>query len=144
MKQEAYNALLSGLKAYNNSLDENHGNIIHSISPQFGKDRKISFPLTIFKEIRNTPVPSINSHRERVASVGYRLDIFAQDKGANYSKFKIARDIAEFVDKFMSDCAGLLRVSYNENDLENNGAIEHITLVYSGYFDETRLKFLRR
>ncbi len=142
MRQEAFESAFAGLVEYNNKLAENYGNDVVCITPQFGTSQIISYPLSIFKEIRNVPLASFNNIRERVANVGYRLDVFAKDKGTKFTKLKVARDLAVWLDEFLTDTVGLTRVSYNENDLVEDGAICHIIMTYAGNFSETRLKFL--
>ena len=126
-----YDYIINGLKDFNNQKGKPYGNTIVSYPT-----KDTMFPFTIFEEIRNTANVNYNSIFEKVASVGYRVDIFAKTKG-NVTKQTIARTIAQMVDLYLSNI-GLLRVSYNVSELENEGAIYHIILTYSGNLHENR------
>lgn len=141
MDNKAYFDILSALKEYNKSLPENYGNAIYSLPPKLDKDQNLKFPITRFSQIRNVANPSLNSCFERVASVGFSLDIFAKDKGTKKLRNEIALDLAEKFDKFFTNI-GLLRISYNEFDLEAQGSIYRVTMTYSGNLHENRRKFI--
>lgn len=132
----AYEYILQGLKDCNNAQKENFGNKVYFGAVRFGKNKTVSYPITIFNEIQNVANPSFNSCFDRVAQVGYRVDIFAQDKG-DTPKHKIAREISKFLDKYLTNI-GLTRVSYNVSDLEMDGTIYHIILTYTGNLHENR------
>ena len=138
MDIETYKHIYNGLVALNKKTKPNYNNTVLDSPPFFGESEKISFPITIFEEIRNTST-GYNSCYERVASVGYRVDILAQDKG-KYSKLDIARELAQMVDSYL--CAiGLSRVSYN-SDLLMQGTTYHIVMTYTGNLLENRRKFI--
>lgn len=125
-----YDYIIQGLKDYNNSVEQNYGNVILEYPT------KSSFPNTVFAEIRNIANPSFNSAYERVASVGYRVDIYAKTKGS-VDKQTIARRIAKIVDTYLSNI-NLTRVSFNISDMENDNSIFHIIMTYSGNLYENR------
>ena len=131
MNIQAYDKIFYGLKSYNDSIEQNYGNTIVSYPPNTP-----SYPLTIFEEIRNVPNASYNGRFEKISSVGYRCDIYAKTKG-NVTKHTIARKIAQIVDNYMENI-GLLRVSFNVSELENDSSIYHIIMTYSGNFHENR------
>lgn len=125
-----YENLLQSLKSYNSTI-KNYGNEVVRLPPT-----NPVYPLTIFTEIRNVANASFNSCFDRVASVGYRLDIYAKTKG-NITKDRIAREIAELMDRYLTN-VGLLRVSFNISELENDSSIFHIIMTYSGNVSEYR------
>lgn len=125
-----YENLLQSLKKFNET-QKNYGNEIVRLPPT-----NPVYPLTIFTEIRNVANPSYNTCFDRVASVGYRLDIYAKTKG-NITKDRIAREIAELMDRYLTN-VGLLRVSFNVSELENDSSIFHIIMTYSGNVSEYR------
>lgn len=131
MDIQVYENILNGLKSYNDSVEQNYGNDIVSYPPS-----NPSYPLTIFDEIRNVANPNYNGCFDRVASVGYRVDIYAKTKG-NVTKQTIARKIAQIVDKYLTN-VGLTRVSFNVSELENDSSIYHIIMTYSGNLHENR------
>ena len=131
----AYDYMLQGLKDYNATIEQNYGNVVVATPPT-----NPTYPLTVFDEIRNVANPNYNSCYERVASVGYRADIYAKTKGS-VSKQTIARKIAQEVDKYLTN-VGLTRVSFNVSELENDSSIYHIIITYSGNLHENRRKLI--
>lgn len=132
----AYEYILQGLKDFNESCGKPYK---HEIVTYPTKDTK--YPLTIFEEIRNVANPRYNTCFERVASVGYRADIYAKSMGTKTDKRTIARECAELVDKYLTDI-GLTRISFNVSELENDGSIYHIIMTYSGNLLENRRKII--
>lgn len=131
----AYEEVLQGLKEYNSNATQNYGNTIVRTPPT-----SPIYPLTVFTEIRNVANTNYNSRFDRVASVGYRADIYAKTKG-NITKDEIARKIAKIVDDYLS-CIGLTRISFNISELENDSSIFRIIMTYSGNLHENRRKFI--
>ena len=131
----AYDYMLQGLKDYNATIEQNYGDVVVATPPT-----NPTYPLTVFDEIRNVANPNYNSCYERVASVGYRADIYAKTKGS-VSKQIIARRIAQEVDKYLTNI-GLIRVSFNVSELENDSSIYHIIITYSGNLHENRRKLI--
>ena len=131
----AYDYMLQGLKDYNATIEQNYGNVVVATPPA-----NPTYPLTIFDEIRNVSNVNYNSSYDRVASVGYRADIYAKTKGS-VSKQIIARRIAQEVDKYLTNI-GLIRVSFNVSELENDSSIYHIIITYSGNLHENRRKLI--
>lgn len=131
----AYDYMLQGLKDYNATIEQNYGNVVIATAPT-----NPTYPLTIFDEIRNVSNVNYNSSYDRVASVGYRADIYAKTKGS-VSKQIIARRIAQEVDRYLTN-VGLSRVSFNVSELENDSSIYHIIITYSGNLHENRRKLI--
>ena len=131
----AYEYMLQGLKDYNATIEQNYGNVVVATPPN-----NPTYPLTVFDEIRNVANPNYNSCYERVASVGYRADVYAKTKGS-VSKQIIARRIAQEVDRYLTN-VGLTRVSFNVSELENDSSIYHIIITYSGNLHENRRKLI--
>lgn len=130
--------IYEGLVDYNNSLDNNYGNTILDLVPL---ERK-QFPYTIVRAIRDTANVNYNTCYGRISSKGYRVDIYAQNKGTKLKRNDIAEHLAQQIDKYMGNIVGLDRVSYNAIDLENEGTTYHIIITYSGNLDEYRRKFI--
>jgi hypothetical protein len=126
--------LFEGLKEYN-SRHKKHGNEILEVSPK----NKV-YPFTVLSTVRDTDIKTVTSHYGKRSSKGYRLDIYAQNKGKILRK-EIADDIAQQLDEFMSDIVNLERTSYNGFDLENDGTVFHLIVMYSSEYDEYRRKF---
>ncbi len=132
----AYEYLLQGLKKYNEAKGKPYGNVV---VPYPTTDT--TYPHTVFDEIRNVANPMFNYCSERVASVGYRADIYAKNKGTKVDKQTIAREVAQFVDEYLTSL-GLTRISFNVSELENDASIYHIIMTYSGNLHENRRKFI--
>jgi adenine-specific DNA methylase len=130
-----YDYLLNGLKEYNKEIDQNYGNVVVPFPTT-----NTTYPTTVFEEIRNVANQNYNSCYERLASVGYRADIYAKTKGS-VSKQIIARKIAQEVDEYLTN-VGLTRVSFNVSELENDSSIYHIIMTYSGNLHENRRRFI--
>ena len=131
----AYNYVLQGLQDYNKAQGKPRGNVV---VPYPTTDT--TYPHTVLEEIRNVANPLYNTCHDRVASVGYRADIYAQTKG-NITKQQIARECAKVADEYLT-AIGLTRISFNVSELEKNGTVYHIIMTYSGNLHENRRKFI--
>lgn len=131
----AYEYILQGLKDFNQSCNKPYK---HEIVEYPTNNTK--YPITVFKEIRNIANSNYNSNFDRVSSVGYRADVFAQTKG-NITKQTIARECAKLVDKYLT-YIGLTRVSFNVDDNVGDGSLYHIIMTYSGNLHENRRKLI--
>lgn len=127
--------ILEGLQEYNNSLDINYGNVVVSYPTS-----DTHYPYAVFDEIRNVAMQNHRGLVDRVASLGYRLDIYAKTKG-KMSKRTIARYLAEKLDTYLNSI-GLSQISYNISELENDSTIYHIIITYSGNLLENRRKLI--
>lgn len=142
MDNKVYNFMLNGLKEYNKSIPENYGASVYSLPPKLDSQQDLKFPIVRFYQVGDTQNPNYKSPFDRVSSKRFALDIFAKDKGTKKLRNEIALDLAEKFDAFLSDNCGLLRVSYNEFDLEANGSIYRITMTYSGNYLENKQRFI--
>lgn len=131
----AYEYLKEGLKDFNEKSGKPYGNAIVPYATA-----NSTYPLTVFDEIRNVANPSYNTCYDRVASTGYSVRIYAKTKG-KITKQQIAREIAQMVDVYLTNC-GLLRISYNANESINDNSIYEIIMTYSGNLHENRRKFI--
>ena len=131
----AYDYMLQGLIDFNEQSGKPYKN---EVVPYPTTNTR--YPFTVFEEIRNIANPQYNGCVDRVASVGYRADIYAQTKG-NVTKQTIARKCAEVVDKYLTGI-GLTRVSFNVSELENDSSTYHIIMTYSGNLHENRRRLI--
>lgn len=131
----AYEYLKEGLKEFNEKSGKPRGNVVVSYPT-----KDTTYPHTVFDEIRNVANASYNTCFDRVASTGYVARIYAKTKG-NITKQQIAREIAQMVDIYLTNC-GLLRISYNANESINDDSIYEIIMTYSGNLHENRRKFI--
>lgn len=136
MDIQVYDIIKEALKEYNKSLEENYGNTVVGVAPN-----RPTYPLTIFDEIRNVADRRYNTRYDKVSSIGYRVDIFAKTKGS-VSKQTIARKLMKEIDDFLTNTVGLLQVSYNVSELENDSSIYHIILTYSANLHNNRRQIM--
>lgn len=123
--------IYKGLKQYNSTQGNPYGNEVVDEEPL-----DPVYPITIISEIRNKATATYNTPYERVASVGYAIDIYAQTKG-KISKKQIARELAEVADKYMTNI-GLLRIGFVPDGLVRDASLYRITMTYSGNLHENR------
>lgn len=129
-----YDEILEALKAYNETLEQNYGNMIVGISPSTP-----TYPLTVFDEIRNDPYRRTNiKPLDRVDNLGYELEIYAKTKGS-VNKQTIARKIAKELDDFLTGI-GLQQISMNPVPNVNDSSIYRINIRYSAKYYENRAK----
>ncbi len=136
MDIEFYNIVLRDMKVYNDKIAQNYGNVI----VQF-PTKNTTYPHTVFSEIRNVANPNYNSCHDKVASIGYRVDIYAKSKG-NVDKQTIARKLAKEIDNYLTNYVGLTQISWNVIELENDSSIYHIIITYSGNLHENRRRII--
>lgn len=127
----AYEYLKQGLKNYNDKIGKPRGNVVVSYPT-----KDTTYPHTVFDEIRNVE----NLVAQKVASTGYKVDIYAKTKG-KIDKQIIAREIAQEVNKYLTS-QNLRRISFNASPQVNDDSIYQITMTYSGNLHETRRKFI--
>jgi hypothetical protein len=131
-----YEYLKDGLTDYNEKYGKPYGNVIVGKSP-----KTPTYHLTIFQEIRNVSNPSYNTSFDRVGSMGYSVKVEAKNKGTKVENQTIAREVAQFVNRYLEHF-NLLRISYNENPSVNDNSIYEIIMTYSGNLHENRRKFI--
>lgn len=141
-----YEALETALQEFNTA--SGFGANISPYSPDEPK-----YPLIILTEVRNQPRSRFYSVRERVSSLGYRVDIFAKtllitkpDKTKKpHTKQQICRQIMQFVTEFMEYKLGFDLISNNSFDsVGTQGELYQITLVFQQDYLENKEMFLRR
>lgn len=108
------------------------------------------YPLLILSEVRNQPYSPFIGIRERVSSLGYRVDIFAKTsiitlpdkKKTTMNKQQICRKLMEFVNNFMQVKIGLNLISNNSFDsVGTQGELYQITLVFQQNYYENKEYF---
>lgn len=132
----AYDYILQGATEHNKQKGKPYGNVI---VPHHTTDT--AFPHTVLTEIRNVANPLYNTCYDRVASVGYRADIYAKNKGTKVDRLDIARAVAQSVDEYLT-AIGLTRISFNVDEMQGDGEICHIIMTYSGNLHENRRKLI--
>lgn len=139
--QKIYEALELALDKYN--AESSYRVALSRYAPQDPE-----YPLIIFEEVRNQPQGRYYGARERLSSLGYKVDIFARTKAVldendeldmRYNKQSIAREIMQFVVDFMQDKIGLQLISNNPFDnVGVNGELYQITLVFQQIYHENK------
>lgn len=99
------------------------------------------YPLIIVDEVDNTPYQNMSHFRQTVSSVSYKVDIYAKTNG-NITKQAIARTLAKHCNDYCESIK-LKQVSYNVfPNVGTNGAVYHITMMYSARFFENKQYFV--
>jgi hypothetical protein len=132
----AYDIILQGAKDNNTKKGKPYGNVVvpHSTTDT-------TYPHSVITEIRNVANPLYNTCYDRVASVGYRVDVYAKNKGTKVDRLTVARVVAQSVDEYMTGI-GLTRISFNVTEEDDDGGICHIIMTYSGNLHENRRKLI--
>ena len=138
MDIQVYDAIKDGLKAHFAAL-----NLTKSYNPDIVgfEPSNPKYPMIKIDESRNVPYGNFTGKREKVASLGYRIDIYAKTTGS-LSKQHIARTLAKHCEDYLN-CIGLKLVSWNrfEND-GLNGDLYHIIMMYNASYNENRQTIL--
>ena len=98
------------------------------------------YPLIMISEIRNTANPSYNTPFERVASIGFSVDIYAQSQG-DISKKTIARELAKLADEYMS-AIKLLRSGFVPDGLVRDASLHRIMMTFTGSLHENTRRII--
>ena len=130
-----YEKIKKELENHNEKYGKPYGNEIvpHAVS-------QTHYPHTVFQEIRNTTNTQFNSCHDRVANVGYRIDIYAKNKNT-LDREIIARQVAQIIDKFFA-IRKVARVSFNVMFEGHNQSICHIIMMYDSNLSEFRRSFI--
>lgn len=138
MQTELYDEIKKGLQEYfaNLELSKAYKPSVVGFEPS-----SPNYPLIVIDEVDNTPYQNMSNYRQTVASVSYKVDIYAKTSGS-ITKQTIARALAEHCNNYLK-CIKLKQVSYNAFPNEGtNGSIYHITLMYSARFFENKEYFV--
>ena len=139
MDINVYPAIKSGLETHFDSLFEAK-TISKTYKPAIVgfEPTNPTYPMLKIEEIRNTPYADFRGNRETIASLGYKVDIYAKQK-VGVSKQDVARNIAKYANDYLT-CIGLKQMSWNTipND-GTNGDLYHIIIMYStSYFEQRK------
>lgn len=143
-----YKNIKEGLKTYIESLDlqfpykpkpKKQGATVEQVVGY--EPSEPNYPLIIIDEVDNSAYQNMTNVRQSVSSVGYKVDIYAKTVGS-VSKQTIARVLAYYCNEYLQ-LIKLKQVSYNAFPREGaNGAIYHITLMYSARYFENKQYFV--
>lgn len=141
MQTELYEKIKEGLQEYikNLKLPKSQTPTVVGFAPS-----SPTYPLIVIDEVDNTPYQNMTSFRQTVSSVSYKIDIYAKSVGNQEKQTK--QDIARKLMKHCNDYCNsikLRQVSFNTfPNTGTNGAIYHITLMYSARFFENKQYFV--
>lgn len=138
MQTELYDKIKEGLQDHFASLG-----LSKSFNPSVVgfEPSEPKYPLIIIDEVDNTPYQNMSNYRQTVASVSYKIDIYTKTSGS-ITKQTIARELAKHCNDYCK-CVNLKQVSFNTfPNTGTNGAIYHITLMYSARYFENKQYFV--
>lgn len=140
MQIELYDDIKKGLEEHLENIETDKQYIPNSVLG-FEPSKPV-YPFVVFSEVYNTPYQNLNSARQTVASLSYKLDVYAKSTTSKYDKQKIARNIVKNCNDYLV-CIGLNQDNYNEFQNEgNNGEIYHIVVMYSVRYFENKEYFI--
>lgn len=107
------------------------------------------FPLVILTEARNQPQGAFYSHRERISSLGYKVDIYAKanvitlnNQKIKLTKQQICRELMKYITDFMQYKVRLNLISNNSFDrIGTQGELYKTTLVFQKNYFENKEYF---
>lgn len=127
--------IYKGLKSYNEQKGKPYGNEVVDEEPL-----DPIYPLTIIQEIRNVQNPFYRNPIESVSSIGFSVEIYAQNMG-DKTKKQIAREISKFVDEYMS-AIGLERSGFVPDGLVRDASLHRIIMTYTGNLHENTRRII--
>lgn len=132
-----YNKILAALQEYNDTLEQNYGNVVVGIAPS-----SPTYPLTVFEEIQNDPYRRTNVRLlDSVDNLGYEMVVYAKTKG-KIDKQKLARQIAGKLNNFLTNVIGLEQISMNPQPILNDSSTYGVNVRYTAKYFEYRAKIL--
>lgn len=136
MDIQVYEIIFNGLEEYNEEIGKPYDTAIVRYPSS-----KPTYPYCVFEEVSNLANRNYNTNFDRVATLGYKLEVYAKEKN-KVSKQQIAREIAQKLNKFLTDKVGLRQISFTPVPQLNNSTIYQITITYSAQLHENRRKFI--
>lgn len=98
------------------------------------------YPIIVIHEIRNSANSRYNTPFERIASIGFSVEIYAQTMG-EISKKQIARELAKLADEYMS-AINLLRSGFVPDGLVRDASLHRIIMTYTGNLHENTRRII--
>ena len=135
MDIQAYDYIYEGLKAYVASKENHYGCTVVDEEPL-----DPIYPLIIISEIRNLSNASFNTCFDRVSSIGYSIDIYAQTMGEKTKK-QIARELAKLADEYMTN-QHFDRVGFVPDGLVRDASLHRIIMTFTGNLHENTRRII--
>jgi hypothetical protein len=135
MDIQVYENILQGLKDYNESIGKPYNNVVVRYPTA-----DTTYPVTVFRETTNLANPRFKGCFDRVATVGYSLEVFAKQKN-KIQKDKIAREVACELNTYLTQVVGLNQVGFNYVPQINDNSICRVVVTYTGQLHENRQRF---
>ena len=135
MDIEASELIYNALKAFVESKGNPYGCTVVDEEPY-----NPTYPVIIISEIRNVSNTSFDTPFDRVASIGYSIDIYAQSMG-DKTKKQIARELAKLADEYMCN-QNFKRVGFVPNGLVRDNSLHRILATYSGNLHENTRRII--
>lgn len=131
----AYDYIYEGLKAYVARQGNPYGCTVVDEVPL-----DPIYPLIIISEIRNVANTSFNTCFDRVSSIGYSIDIYAQTMGEKTKK-QIARELAALANEYLSTI-GLVRSGFVPDGLVRDASLHRIIMTFTGNLHENSRRII--
>lgn len=127
--------IFQGLKSYNEYKGKPYGNEVVDEEPL-----EPIYPLTIIQENRNVQNPNYRNPMELVSSIGFAIEIYAQNMG-DKTKKQVAREISKLVDEYMSTI-GFERSGFVPDGLVRDASLHRIIMTYTGNLHENTRRII--
>lgn len=127
--------IYEGLKSYNENMGKPFGNEVVDEEPL-----DPIYPLTIIQETRNVQNPNYRSPMERVASIGFSVEIYAQDMG-DKTKKQVARELAKLAFEYMT-AIGFEQSGFVPDGLVRDASLHRIIMTFTGNLHENSRRLI--
>jgi hypothetical protein len=136
MDIQVYEDILQGLKAYNEDIGKPYNNAVVRYPTS-----DTTYPHSVLRETTNLASPTYNGRFDRVSTLGYSLIVYAKQKN-KVPKDKVAREVAQHLNTYLTQVVGLKQVGYNYVPQMNDNSICAVAITYTVQLHENRQRFL--
>ena len=127
--------IYDGLKSYNERKGKPFGNEVVDEEPL-----DPIYPLTIIQETRNVQNPNYRNPMELVSSIGFSVEIYAQDTG-DKTKKQVARELAKLAFDYMT-AIGFEQSGFVPDGLVRDASLHRIIMTFTGNLHENSRRII--
>lgn len=135
MDIQVYEDILQGLKEYNEKIGKPYNNAVVRYPTSDS-----TYPHAVFRETNNLASPTYNGRFDRISTLGYALTVYAKEKNKT-PKDKIAREVAQGLNAYLTEVVGLTQIGYNYIPQINDNAVCAVVITYTAQLHENRQRF---
>lgn len=135
MDIKVYEDILQGLKDYNESIEKPYSNAVVRYPTA-----DTTYPHSVFRETANLVNQNYRGRFDRLATLGYSLVVYAKQKNKT-PKDKVAREVAQQLNTYLTEVVGLTQVGYNYIPQMNDNSTCAVVITYTAQLHENRRRF---